>query len=172
MKGLGNIGVRDDKFEAVFSCESFCMIEQPEVLLSGVHVAGVVDAQVGDGLAWIRRCHVVLDAIKCVYATGARSSDPTGVRQGCFGQRGGDFGFVQNGAVVREGRDEVGAELVEELGGDGGLTDDVLPVTHGVEQEADEEGVGTFVVEALGVFLVKFNLQGTSIVSSNEDVRE
>ena len=172
MKGLGNIGIRNNELEPVFLGEGLCVIKQPEVLLPSVHVASIIDTQMGNGLSRIGRIHIVLDAIEGVDTTGTGRPDTASIRHKGFGQGRSNPSLVKNSTVVREGRNEVSTELIKELCCDRSLADNVHLVTHGVEQEADEEGVGAFVAEVLGIGLIKLNPQGTGVDIPDTDVSD
>lgn len=142
LESLRDVGVRGDQRQPHLLGEPPRVLDLPRILAAPVDERpDIVQHQMRQRKAGTGRAGVVLDDVEGIDAAGDARAHPARVRHRRVVHRRLDARLVQHLAVARQGGDQVGADLVEQARGHGGLADDVQPLALGEVQQPDEEGV-------------------------------
>ena len=74
-------------------------------------------------------------------------------------------------AVVHQNRDENGAEAKENFSRHRSLTHHIVVIAHGVVEQSNQEGIGTFRTKILAITGVHLRPQWTNVAAAKIDIR-
>ena len=172
LESLRDVGVRGDQRQPHLLGEPPRVLDLPRILAAPVDERpDIVQHQMRQRKAGTGRAGVVLDDVEGIDAAGDARAHPARVRHRRVVHRRLDARLVQHLAVARQGGDQVGADLVEQARGHGGLADDVQPLALGEVQQPDEEGVRALRAEVLPILLLHLEPQRAHVVFADSDFR-